>query len=96
MDPSFNPAQAARAHRESLRQMAKAAGLPGLQDEPLRMQRLCDVAEAMDVNKVTPEIETFFESNVHDSMAGFMKQLDEYKRNGIGLMKFRTVFKGND
>lgn len=96
MDPSFNPAQAARAHRESLRQMAKATGLPGLQDEPLRMQRLCDVAEAMDVNKVTPEIETFFESNVHDSMAGFMKQLDEYKRNGIGLMKFRTVFKGND
>lgn len=96
MDPGFDPAKAARAHRESLKQMEKATGIQGLGDEPLRMQRLCEVAQAIDVSKVTPEVEAFLESNVHDSMAGFMKQLDEYKRNGIGLVKFRTVFKGND
>lgn len=96
MDPHFDPAKAARAHREGLQQMEKATGIRGLGNEPLRMQRLCEVAQAMDVSKVTPEVEAFLESNVHDSMAGFMKQLDEYQRNGIGLVKFRTVFKGND
>jgi len=96
MDPQFDPAKAARTHRESLQQMAKATGIQGLGNEPLRMQRLCEVAQAMDVSKVTPEVEAFLESNVHDSMAGFMKQLDEYQRNGIGLVKFRTVFKGDD
>lgn len=96
MDPNFDPAKAARAHRETLKQMEKATGIQGLGKESLRMQRLCEVAQAMDVSKVTPEVEAFLESNVHDSMAGFMKQLDEYQRNGIGLVKFRTVFKGND
>ena len=96
MDPSFDPAKAAHAHREGLKQMEKATGIQGLGKESLRMQRLCEVAQAMDVSKVTPEVEAFLESNVHDSMAGFIKQLDEYQRNGIGLMKFRTVFKGND
>lgn len=96
MDPSFDPAKAAQAHRDGLRQLAKASGIPSLQDEPLRMQRLCEVAETIDVSKLTPEVEAFLEANVHDSMAGFMKQLNEYRLNGIGLVKFRTVFKGND
>ena len=42
-------------------------------------------------------MEVFFDRYIHDSMAGFIDMnMDEYKRNGIGLCKFRTVFKGND
>jgi len=96
MAHDFDPAKAARARRESLRQMAKATGISGLAEESLHMQRSCEVAEAIDISKVTHDIEVFLESHVHDSMAGFMKQLDEFKRNGIGLAKFRTVFSGND
>jgi len=34
---------------------------------------------------------------VHDSMAGFISMgMNEYASNGIGIAKFRTVFKGND
>ena len=76
--------------------MAKATGISGLAEESLHMQRSCEVAEAIDISKVTHDIEVFLESHVHDSMAGFMKQLDEFKRNGLGLAKFRTVFSGND
>lgn len=96
MQADFDPARAARAHRDGLRQMAKASGIASLQQQTLAMERLCDVAEAIDVRKVTPGVEAFLEAHIHDSMAGFIKQLDEYKRNGIGFVKFRTVFKGDD
>ena len=39
-------------------------------------------------------VEALFESYLHDSMAGFMSQLDEFNVNGLGIGKLRTVFKG--
>ena len=96
MAADFDPAKAAKAYRQRREKMAAATGIPGLEKDTLAMQRLCAVAEMIDVRKVTPAVETFLENHVHDSMAGFIKQLDEYKRNGIGFVKFRTVLKGND
>lgn len=60
------------------------------------MQHAYDVAQSIRLEAVTPEIETFFNRYIHDSEAGFIDSLDEYDRNGIGFVKFRTVFKGND
>jgi len=96
MDPAFDPAQAARAYRQRQMKLEAATGIQGYAKDTLRMQRLCAVAAQIDVRKVTPHVEAFLENSVHDSMAGFMRQLDEYRRNGIGFVKFRTVFKGND
>ena len=96
MDPGFDPAKAVRAQRESNRQIAKASGIKSLATETVNMQRLYEVAEAIDISKVTPDVEAFLESNVHDSVAGFMKQLDEFKLNRLGLLKFRAVCVGND
>jgi hypothetical protein len=61
------------------------------------MQHAFEVAEHICVEDVTPEVERFFERYVHDSEAGFIDMgMDEYARNGIGFVKFRTVFRGND
>jgi hypothetical protein len=61
------------------------------------MQHAFEVAQSIRLEAVSPEVETFFERYVHDSQAGFIDMgMDEYKRNGIGFVKFRTVFKGND
>lgn len=56
-----------------------------------------EVARRIDIHTLTPDIENFFDRYIHDSMAGFIGMgMDEYKFNGIGFVKFRTVFKGND
>jgi hypothetical protein len=63
----------------------------------IRAQRLYEVAKSIDTGKVTPEIDQFFDRYIHDSMAGFIGMgMNEYALNGIGFVKFRTVFKGND
>lgn len=55
-----------------------------------------EVAQHINVEAVTPEVETFFDRYIHDSEAGFMAMgMDEYAFNGIGIAKFRTVYKGN-
>lgn len=55
-----------------------------------------EVAQSIHVESVTPEIEAFFERYIHDSEAGFMAlDMNEYAYNGIGIVKFRTVYKGN-
>ncbi|MCP5876971.1 hypothetical protein NL390_31415, partial [Klebsiella pneumoniae] len=60
-------------------------------------RQLLEVARRMEVKRVTPAVEAFFDGYVHDSMAGFMQMgVNEYNLNGMGLSKFRTVFKGND
>lgn len=88
MAPDFNPREAARR----VRAMHTASGMPHMADH-----RLCDVAESIDLSRLTPEVESFLESCVHDSMAGAIGEgIDEFTLNGIGLAKFRTVFKGND
>ena len=88
-DPTFDPGEAAVRYRKFL----AAAGLsPSLPD-----RHLFEVAERINVLDVSPAIERFCERYIHDSMAGFIGMgLDEYAANNIGIVKFRTVFKGND
>ena len=60
------------------------------------MEHAFEVAQHINVEAVTPEVETFFDRYIHDSVAGFMAMgMDEYAFNGIGITKFRTVYKGN-
>ena len=89
MAPDFNPPQMAELHEN----MMRAAGLPlGLKEK-----HAIQVAKRIDVHAVKPGIEKFFDQYVHDSMAGFMAmKMDEYVYNSIGIVKFRSVFKGND
>lgn len=89
MSPDFDPPKSGALHEKMLR----AAGLkPSLPET-----HAINVAKRIDVRTVTPEVEQFFDRYIHDSMAGFVDMgMNEYKLNGIGLVKFRTVFKGND
>ncbi|MCB5197543.1 hypothetical protein [Deefgea salmonis] len=59
-------------------------------------RKLIEVAKKMNLNALNEEIEHFLANYIHDSMAGFIAQLNEYGLNSIGIMKFRTVFHGND
>jgi Uncharacterized alpha/beta hydrolase domain (DUF2235) len=89
MAPDFDPARMAQLHLD----MNKAAGLTATS---VKEDMAVQVAQSIDVNKVTLGIETYLDHFIHDSMAGFMEQLDEFGWNGIGIVRFRTVFKGND
>ena len=65
--------------------------------DSVRAQRLFEVAQHIDVKKVAPAIDHFFDHYIHDSMAGFIGMgVDEFQLNGSGIVKFRSVFKGND
>jgi hypothetical protein len=76
----------------------KAAVVPIMASRDyLRAQRLYEVAQRIDVRKVGPKTDHFFDTYIHDSMAGFIgMNVDEYQWNGSGIVKFRSVFKGND
>lgn len=85
----FDPRKAAELHEKMLR----AAGMPASLPE----RHAIAVAKRINVSAVKSGVERFFDRYVHDSMAGFIDMgMNEYKLNGIGLVKFRTVFKGND
>lgn len=89
MAADFNSRQMAELHEN----MMRAAGL----QMGLKEKHAIEVAKRIDVDAVTAPVETFFDRYIHDSMAGFIGlNMDEYKHNGIGIVKFRTVFKGND
>lgn len=89
MSQGFDPFQAASLYQG----MHKASGLTLSGKD----RQLLEVARRMEVKRVTPAVEAFFDGYVHDSMAGFMQMgVNEYNLNGMGLSKFRTVFKGND
>ncbi|MFN3295677.1 T6SS phospholipase effector Tle1-like catalytic domain-containing protein [Caldimonas sp.] len=86
LEPHYQPQRAVQLHQA----MHKAAGL-----QPSRADRyVYEVVEYMLASPVAPEVEHFFDHYVHDSMAGFKEQLNEYAKNGIGFVKFRTVFQG--
>lgn len=89
LSSDFDPVKSAELHEK----MLKAAGLPlGASDN-----HAIRVAKQIDARSVTPEMEVFFDRYIHDSMAGFIDMgMDEYQMNSIGILKFRTVFKGND
>lgn len=89
MAPDFDPVKAAESYEKRCKELRLQLPLP--------QQRAVEVAKRIDVRAVTPEAERFFDRYVHDSMAGFIDLgMNEYALNGIGLVKFRTVFKGND
>ena len=89
LDAKFDPGVAAVHHR---RVVTATGAAPGVAD-----RHLLEVAERINVLDVSPAIERFCERYIHDSMAGFIGMgLDEYAANNIGIVKFRTVFKGND
>lgn len=89
LEADFDPVKSATLHEK----MLKAAGMP----LSLADKHAVEVAKRIDTKAVTPEIEHFFDKYIHDSMAGFIDMgMNEYVLNGIGLTKFRTVFKGND
>lgn len=93
-DEKFNLADAIAQHRKS----AKAVRQEGPQAGQL--QHLYTVADAIRPQGLTPAIEEFLGTYVHDSMAGFIEMggdwTNEYKINGLGILKFRKIFKGND
>jgi Uncharacterized alpha/beta hydrolase domain (DUF2235) len=89
MGPDFDPPRMAKLHED----MNKAAGLTGTTTKEVNA---VEVAKSIDIGKLTPAVEHLFDHYLHDSMAGFMKELDEFKWNGLGIVRFRTVYKGND
>ncbi|MFM7025391.1 MAG: T6SS phospholipase effector Tle1-like catalytic domain-containing protein, partial [Limnohabitans sp.] len=72
--------------------MHKAAGLQTSATE----KRMAEVARSIDTFLVTEAVDYLFDWFVHDSVAGFKNQLDEFAANQLGAAKFRTVFKGDD
>lgn len=86
--PTYDPKTAIRLYR----QMHRAAGLTIGSDE----QELLNVLELLEPDALTPGVEKLFDSYVHDSVAGFMSELDEFSWNGLGIGKLRTVFKGEN
>lgn len=93
-DPAYDLQKAVAIHRS----FVKAAGLES--SESYRLKNFYKVAPFIQPQTLTPVIEDFFANYVHDSMAGFIemseKFTNEYKVNGIGIVKFRKIFMGND
>ena len=88
MDPNFDPSARVDGYENELRTI-------NAQDRP-DVKSLCEVARRIQPKSLTPAIEIFFDTYLHDSMAGFIEQLNEYRHNRIGFVKFRTIFYGND
>jgi hypothetical protein len=95
MHPDFSPRQALMQRKNIEQQMTRATGINMEQNATL-WKNFEVVAESIDVKRLTSEIEHLFDHYIHDSAAGFIgKGMDEFRKNGFGFVKFRTVFKGN-
>jgi hypothetical protein len=58
-----------------------------------------DVAQIMDNIRSEPlpaAVVHFFDNYIHDSMGGFIEQVDEFSFNGYGLLKYRRIFFGDN
>lgn len=77
------------------KKMITRAGSSG--SEHLASSQLLDILSMIDPHQLTPDIENFFGNFIHDSMAGFIEMsprfTDEYRLNGQGILRFRTIFK---
>ena len=93
-DEKFNLAEAIAKHRKS----PDAVRLEGV--EAKQLQHLYTMADTINPQSLSPAIEEFLGNHVHDSMAGFIEMggnwTNEYAINGLGILKFRKIFKGND
>lgn len=101
MAPDFDPVRAAaeaKARHQKYdkdRPVLKGKGMPTTIASPETDP--VNVATSMDLRRLTPAIEHFLESYIHDSMAGFIEdKVDETSLNGIGLFKFRALYKGDE
>lgn len=95
MAPNFSPKDAAKQHQRMQEAMSKASGIDFTKPE-VGMRQLYDVAAHIDTRALSPALEKLYDGYLHDSMAGFVHQLDEYKLNRIGFARFRAVFCGDD
>ncbi len=91
-DEKFILADAIDQHRKSTKEgKAKESG---------QIKHLYTIADAITPQNLTPIIEDFLGNYVHDSVAGFIEMggifTGEYRLNGLGILKFRKIFKGND
>jgi hypothetical protein len=85
----WEPKTVAKLHQNFI----KASGLQSSYQERVAYE----IAEHVNTTALTPAIEKFCANYIHDSMAGFINfGMNEYSKNGLGIAKFRTVFKGND
>jgi len=96
----INPPAADQAPVEfgRLRQRLQQDGGVLLRDEhpDLDVAELLACVSATEAGATVPAaVAAFFDSYVHDSVAGFIEKLDEYDWNGYGLFKFRRIFFGN-
>lgn len=93
-DEKFNFADAVAQHQK----IPRAARLKALDSN--QTEHLLTMADAIDPKKLNRTIEEFLGDYVHDSMAGFIEMggtaTNEYAINGLGILKFRKIFKGND
>jgi hypothetical protein len=94
-DEKFNLADAIALQQK----FSKAAGL-GASSESAQLRHLYTMAGAITPQNLTPLIEDFLSTYVHDSMAGFIEiggsSTNEYRINGLGILRFRKIFHGND
>jgi len=102
MAPGFEPSRAAvQAAREDRKLQDTMPILPerglSIPKEILPETDPKLVAATIDVRHLTPAIEHFLETYIHDSMAGFSADgVSEPQVNRIGLFKFRTLYMGNE
>lgn len=93
-DEKFNFSDAVAQHQK----VSKAARMKAL--GATQIEHLLTMADAINPKKLNPTIEDFLGNYVHDSMAGFIEMggqwTNEYNINGLGILKFRKIFMGND
>lgn len=99
-DAKFDPREALKLRRNSMR----AAGLQSQDESHIPNRELYRVVESINVSLLTPAIESLFDYDVHDSMAGFVDMgVNEYDGrgskiptgNGMGIVRFRKIFTEN-
>jgi hypothetical protein len=93
-DEKFDLVDAVAQHKK----FTKAAGLE--ETELAHIKHLYTMVDAIDPKKLNSTIEDFLGNYIHDSMAGFIEMggvaTNEYVINGLGILKFRKIFTGND
>ncbi|WP_155401883.1 T6SS phospholipase effector Tle1-like catalytic domain-containing protein [Chromobacterium violaceum] len=102
MAPDFDPARAAAKAAKQEQELQKLMPMLPEQGMSIPSEVLPEtdpkkVAATMNIRLLTPAIENFLEKYIHDSMAGFIGDgVNEAKINQIGLLKFRTLYAGNE
>ncbi|RQO68256.1 DUF2235 domain-containing protein [Aquitalea sp. FJL05] len=92
MSPDFDPAHAAAKVKNRPSSYSRALD-PAVSPET----DPAHIASSLDLRRLTPAVEHFLESYIHDSVAGFIETaFYEGTFNGCGLFKFRTVYKGDE